>query len=206
MLRRLFSIKVCDDIIFDISHVLVARKATLHKNYPLPKFWLNFQVTTSPVLGVSPHPLPAYSRHFRAVFDSRSLLLNRTAETLATQANQAPSSLANAGFQNPGVCLASVSSLALPLPPLSFFWLSFHFSRGSKPKIPFPGLSVLCSKTKRKRLLRRLVVLFFRTEYSKQKSVFHYFKAIFRFPDWFVHGKRDSRAKFTSPEFCVPFA
>ena len=143
MPRRLFSIKVRDNIIFDISHVLVARKATLHKNYPLPKFWLNFQVTTSPVLGVSPHPLPAYSRHFRAVFDSRSLLLNRTAETLATQANQAPSSLANAGFQNPGVCLASVSSLALPLPPLSFFWLSFHFSRGSKPKIPFPGLSSL---------------------------------------------------------------
>ena len=205
MPRRLFSIKVRDNIIFDISHVLVARKATLHKNYPLPKFWLNFQVTTSPVLGVSLHPLPAYSRHFRAVFDSRSLLLNHTAETLATQANQAPSTLANAGFQNPGVCLASVSSLALPLPPLSFFGSRF-ISRGSKPKIPFPGLSVLCSKTKRKRLLRRLVVLFFRTEYSKQKSVFHYFKAIFRFPDWFVHDKRDSRAKFTSPEFCVPFA
>ena len=205
MPRRLFSIKVRDNIIFDISHVLVARKATLHKNYPLPKFWLNFQVTTSPVLGVSPHPLPAYSRHFCAIFGSRSLLVNRTGETLATQANQALSSLANAGFQNWGVCLASVSSLALPLPPLSFFGSRF-ISRGSKPKIPFAGLSVLCSKTKRKRLLRRLVVLFFRTEYSKQKFVFHYFRAIFRFPDWFVHGKRDSRTKFTSPEFCVPFA
>ena len=146
MPRRLFSVKVRDNIIFDISHVLVARKATLHKNYPLPKFWLNFQVTTSPVLGVSPHPLPAYSRHFRAVFDSRSLLLNRTAETLATQANQAPSSLASAGFQNPGVCLASVSSLALPLPPLSFFWLSFHFSRGQNRKSPSPVFQFFAPK------------------------------------------------------------
>ena len=146
MPRRLFSIKVRDNIVFDISHVVVARKATLHKNYPLPKFWLNFQVTTSPVLGVSPHPLPAYSRHFLAVFDSRSLLLNRTAETLATQANQAPSSLANAGFQNPGVCLASVSSLALPLPPLSFFWLSFHFSRGQNRKSPSPVFQFFAPK------------------------------------------------------------
>ena len=141
MPRRLFSIKVRDNIIFDISHVLVTRKATLHKNYPLPKFWLNFQVTTSPVLGVSPHPLPAYSRHFRAVFDSRSLLLNRTAETLATQANQAPSLLASAGFQNPGVCLVSVSSWFPPLPshsPLFHFFGSRFISRGVKTENPLP--------------------------------------------------------------------
>ena len=62
------------------------------------------------------------------------------------------------------------------------------------------------------------VVLFFPTEYFKQKFVFHFFKAIFdtsfrpsrSFSDkenWFAQCcKRESGAKFTSPEFCVPFA
>ena len=161
------------------------------------------------VLGVSSHPLPAYSRHFRAVFDSRSLLLNRT-ETLATHTNQAVSSLANAGFQNRGVCLQAFPSFPSPSPSF-IFWLSFHFSRGQNRKSPSPVF--LCSKTK-----RRLVVLFFRTEYSKQKFVFHYFKAIFDTSfrplqsfsgkwNWFVQMVNAiSGAKFTSPEFCVPFA
>ena len=117
-----------------------------HKNYPLPKFWLNFQVTSSPVLGVSPHPLLAYSSHFRAVFDSRSLLLNRTAETLATHANQALSSLANAGFQNRGVCLQAFPSFPSPSPLFHFLALVSFLAR-SKPKIPFPGLSLHQNQT-----------------------------------------------------------
>ena len=124
----------------------------------------------SPVLGVSPHPLPAYCRHFRAVFDSRSLHLNRT-ETLTTHTNQALSSLANVGFQNRGVCLQAFPSFPSPSPLFHFLALVSFLAR-SKPKSPSPVF--LCSKTK-----RRLVVLFFRTEYSKQKFVFHYFKAIF---------------------------
>ena len=75
------------------------------KNYPLPKFWLNFQVTTSPVLGVSPHSLPVF----------RSLLLNRTAETLATQANQALSSLANAGFRTDSYMVNAIPGRNLPV-------------------------------------------------------------------------------------------
>ena len=59
------------------------------------------------------------------------------------------------------------------------------------------------------------VVLFFRTEYSKREFVFHFFKAIFDtsfrpsrsfFELICASGKRDSGAKFTSPEFWVPFA
>ena len=53
------------------------------------------------------------------------------------------------------------------------------------------------------------VVLFFRTEYFKRKFVFHFFKAIFDTsfrPSRSFFDKRDSGAKFTSPEFCVPFA
>ena len=51
-------------------------------------------------------------------------------------------------------CLAFFSFFPLPLPPLSFFLLSFHFSRGQNRE----SLSsvFLCSETKRKRLLRRL--------------------------------------------------
>ena len=59
---------------------------------------------------------------------------------------------------------------------------------------------------------------FFRTECSKRKFVFHFFiKAIFdnsfRLRGSFLvvemictNGKRDSGMKFTSPEFCLPFA
>ena len=44
-----------------------------------------------------------------------------------------------------------------PPPPPSFtFWLSFHFSRGQNRKSP--SSVFLCSETKRKRLLRRLLV------------------------------------------------
>ena len=60
------------------------------------------------------------------------------------------------------------------------------------------------------------VVLFFRTEFSKRRFVFHFFKAIddtsfrssrsfFGKCNWFcANGKRDSGKKFTSPEFCLP--
>ena len=57
------------------------------------------------------------------------------------------------------------------------------------------------------------VVLFFRTESSKQKLVFHLFKAIFDSSFFMAvlllmelvctNGERGSRTKFTSPEFCT---
>ena len=52
--------------------------------------------------------------------------------------------------------------LPSPPPPPSFtFWLSFHFSRGQNRKSP--SSVFFCSETKRKRLLRRLMIykLFF---------------------------------------------
>ena len=72
-----------------------------------------------------------------------------------SRANQALRLLANAGFQNRGVCLQAFPSfLPFPLPPLSFFWLLFHFSRGQN--LEYRSSVFLCSETKRKRLLRRL--------------------------------------------------
>ena len=44
--------------------------------------------------------------------------------------------------------------LPFPLPPLSFFWLLFHFSRGQN--LEYRSSVFLCSETKRKRLLCRL--------------------------------------------------
>ena len=60
-------------------------------------------------------------------------------------------------------------------------------------------------------------VLFFRTERYKRKTVFHFFKAMLipvsglrgRFTvngTDCANGKRDSGMKFTTPEFCEPFA
>ena len=50
---------------------------------------------------------------------------------------------------------ASVSFPPLPLPSLLFFGSRF-ISRAAKTENPFLVLSILCSETKRKRLLRRL--------------------------------------------------
>ena len=81
---------------------------------------------------------------------------------LTSRANQALRSLANAGFQNRGVCLQAFPSFPSPLPPPpSFiFWFSFHFSRDRNRKSP--STVFFCSETKRKRLLRRLMVLSFK--------------------------------------------
>ena len=58
----------------------------------------------------------------------------------------------------------------LPSPPPSFtFWLSFHFSRGQNWKSP--SSVFLCSETKRKRLLPRLLSLGCKGEsFSKKTS------------------------------------
>ena len=72
-----------------------------------------------------------------------------------SRANQALCSLANAGFQNRGVCLQSFPSFPSPSPTF-IFWLLFHFSRGQNRESR--SSVFLCSETKRKRLLRRLWV------------------------------------------------
>ena len=49
-----------------------------------------------------------------------------------------------------------VSFLPLPLPPLSIFWFSFNFSGDQNRKSP--STVSFWSETKRKRLLRRLII------------------------------------------------
>ena len=70
-----------------------------------------------------------------------------------SRANQALRSLANAGFQNRGVCLQAFPSVS-STSSLFHFLALVSFLTQSKPKVPFLGL--LCSETKRKGLLRRL--------------------------------------------------
>ena len=59
-------------------------------------------------------------------------------------ANQALSSLANAGFQTRGVCLQAFPP---PPPPPFSFWFSFNFSRDQNRKSP--STVFVCSETKR---------------------------------------------------------
>ena len=65
---------------------------------------------------------------------------------LASRANQALRSLANAGFQNRGVCLQAFPSFPSPSPLFHFLDLVSFLAR-SKPKIPFHGIFWLRNQT-----------------------------------------------------------
>ena len=62
------------------------------------------------------------------------------------RANQALRLLANAGFQNRGVCPQAFPSFPSPFPPLTFFGSRF-ISRSVKTDNPFLGLSLLRNLT-----------------------------------------------------------
>ena len=62
------------------------------------------------------------------------------------RANQALRSLANAGFQNRGVCLQAFPSFPSPSPHFHFLASVSFFAR-PKPRIPFFGLSLLRHQT-----------------------------------------------------------
>ena len=62
------------------------------------------------------------------------------------RANQALRSLANAGFQNRGVCLQAFPSFPSPSPHFHFLALVSFLAR-PKPRIPFLGLSLLRNQT-----------------------------------------------------------
>ena len=62
------------------------------------------------------------------------------------RANQALRSLANAGFQNRGVCLQAFPSFPSPSPHFHFLALVSFLAR-SKLRIPFLGLSLLRNRT-----------------------------------------------------------
>ena len=63
-----------------------------------------------------------------------------------SRANQALRSLANAGFQNRGVCLQAFPSFPSPSPHFHFLALVSFLAR-PKPRIPFLGLSLLRNQT-----------------------------------------------------------
>ena len=63
-----------------------------------------------------------------------------------SRANQALRSLANAGFQNRGVCLQAFPSFPSPSPLFHFLALVSFLAR-SIPKVPFLGISLLRNQT-----------------------------------------------------------
>ena len=71
-----------------------------------------------------------------------------------SRANQTLRSLANAGFQNRGVCLQAFPSFPSSSPHFQFLALLSFLAR---PKPRSRSSVFLCSETKRKRLLRRLI-------------------------------------------------
>ena len=64
----------------------------------------------------------------------------------SSRANQALRSLANAGFQNRGVCLQAFPSFPSPSPLFHFLPLASFLAR-PKPRISFLGLSLLLNST-----------------------------------------------------------
>ena len=64
----------------------------------------------------------------------------------SSRANQALRSLANAGFQNRGVCLQAFPSFPSPSPLFHFLPLVSFLAR-PKPRISFLGLSLLRNST-----------------------------------------------------------
>ena len=105
-----------------------ANLADQNKQQPLK---INIRVTYHTVLSVWNKPLIDTCQHCST-----------------SRANQALCSLANAGFQNRGVCLQAFPSFPFPSPsPLFHFLALVSFLAQSKPKIPFLALSLLRNLT-----------------------------------------------------------
>ena len=103
-----------------------ANLADQNKQQPLK---INIRVTYHTVLSVWNKPLIDTCQHCST-----------------SRANQALRSLANAGFQNRGVCLQAFPSFPSPSPHFHFLALVSFLVR-PKPRIPFLGLSLLRNQT-----------------------------------------------------------
>ena len=103
-----------------------ANLADQNKQQPLK---INIRVTYHTVLSVWNKPLIDTCQHCST-----------------NRANQALRSLANAGFQNQGVCLQAFPSFPSPSPHFHFLALVSFLAR-PKPRIPFLGLSLLRNQT-----------------------------------------------------------
>ena len=103
-----------------------ANLADQNKQQPLK---INIRVTYHTVLSVWNKPLIDTCQHCST-----------------SRANQALRSLANAGFQNRGVCLQAFPSFLSRSPHFHFLALVSFLAR-PKPRIPFLGLSLLRNQT-----------------------------------------------------------
>ena len=103
-----------------------ANLADQNKQQPLK---INIRVTYHTVLSVWNKPLIDTCQHCST-----------------SRANQALRSLANAGFQNRGVCLQAFPSFPSPSPHFHFLALVSFLGR-PKPRIPFLRLSLLRNQT-----------------------------------------------------------
>ena len=103
-----------------------ANLADQNKQQPLK---INIRVTYHTVLSVWNKPLIDTCQHCST-----------------SRANQALRSLANAGFQNRGVCLQAFPSFPSPSPHFHFLALVSFLAR-PKPRIPFLGLPLLRNQT-----------------------------------------------------------
>ena len=103
-----------------------ANLADQNKQQPLK---INIRVTYHTVLSVWNKPLIDTCQHCST-----------------SRANQALRSLANAGFQNRGVCLQAFPSFPSSFPHFHFLALVSFLAR-PKPRIPFHGLSLLRNQT-----------------------------------------------------------
>ena len=103
-----------------------ANLADQNKQQPLK---INIRVTYHTVLSVWNKPLIDTCQHCST-----------------SRANQALRSLANAGFQNRGVCLQAFPSFPSPSPHFHFLALVSFLARPN-PRIPFLGLFLLRNQT-----------------------------------------------------------
>ena len=103
-----------------------ANLADQNKQQPLK---INIRVTYHTVLSVWNKPLIDTCQHCST-----------------SRANQALRSLANAGFQNRGVCLQAFPSFLFRSPHFHFLALVSFLAR-PKPRIPFHGFSLLRNQT-----------------------------------------------------------
>ena len=114
-----------------------ANLADQNKQQPLK---INIRVTYHTVLSVWNKPLIDTCQHCST-----------------NRANQALRSLANAGFQNRGVCLQAFPSFPSPSPHFHFLALVSFLAR-PKPRIPFLRLSLLRNQTETLAIYRDVIL------------------------------------------------
>ena len=133
-----------------------SRKKSFAFQKKLKKMLLHFQVNLADQNKQQPQEDACHIPYMTSQYETNLWPLIDTFQYCSTSwANQALCSLFR--FQNQGVCLQAFPSFPFPSPLFHFLAL-VSFLAWSKLKIPFPGF--FGSKTKWKRLLRRLQAIY----------------------------------------------